>query len=181
MDYVRLSKEVSYVLRHAPWEYGLELDEGGFVPVDQLLTALNDRSEGNRTVTADDLHAIIRSSDKKRHEIVDGKIRACYGHTTPIKIAREQATPPSVLYHGTARRFLVAIFTDGLKPMARQYVHLSADIDTARRVGARRDSEPAVLAVDAALAAKDGCSFYIGNNKVWLVDEVPAKYLRVLG
>ncbi len=44
MDYDKLSKEVSYALRHAPWEYELELDENGFVLIEQLLNSLNDYS-----------------------------------------------------------------------------------------------------------------------------------------
>ena len=180
MDYVALSKEVSYALRHAPWEYELELDEEGFVPVEQLLAALNEGSSWERPIVVDDLEQIIRTSEKKRHEIVGDKIRALYGHTTPQKIAKEAAEPPAVLYHGTARRFLDAILQEGLRPMARQYVHLSVDVDTAKRVGSRRDAEPVILAVDAELAASEGLRFYVGNDKVWLADEVPAKYLKVL-
>ena len=180
MDYAALSKEVSYALRHAPWEYELELDEEGFVPVKQLLSALNEGSGWERPITVDDLNEIIRTSEKKRHEIAGDKIRALYGHTTPQKIVKETAEPPAVLYHGTARRFLDAILREGLKPMARQYVHLSVDIDTAKRVGSRRDVKPVLLAIDAELAASKGLSFYIGNDKVWLADEVPAKYLRAL-
>jgi len=37
----KLSKEISYALRHAPWEYDLEMDEEGWVPVEQLLDALH--------------------------------------------------------------------------------------------------------------------------------------------
>ena len=36
-----LSKEISYALRHAPWGYELEMDEAGWVPVGQLVDALN--------------------------------------------------------------------------------------------------------------------------------------------
>ena len=123
------------------------------------------------------MEEIIRTSEKKRHEIAGDKIRALYGHTTPQKITKEAAAPPAVLYHGTARRFLDAVLQDGLKPMARQYVHLSVDVETAKRVGSRRDAEPVLLAIDSGLAASEGLSFYIGNDKVWLADEVPAKYL----
>ncbi len=180
MDYIALSKEISYALRHAPWEYELELDEKGFVPVEQLLAALNEGVGRKHPITVDDLNEIIRTSEKKRHEIVGDKIRALYGHTTPRKIAKEATEPPALLYHGTARRFLNAILQEGLKPMARQYVHLSVDVDTAKRVGSRRDARPVLLAVHAKLAASEGLSFYIGNDKVWLADEVPAKYLNVL-
>ncbi len=180
MDYVALSKEVSYALRHAPWEYGLELDDEGFVSVDQLLASLNEASSCERPVTANDLMRIIRTSDKRRHEIVNGKIRALYGHTIPLKIVKAAATPPASLYHGTARKFLNAVLEEGLKPMARQYVHLSVDVDTARHVGLRHDPKPIILLIDAELAAEEGQRFYIGNDKVWLADEVPAKYLNAL-
>lgn len=181
MDYQNLSKEISYALRHAPWEYELELDDEGFVPIDQLLAAINEGSNYDRHVDESDLHEIIRSSDKQRHEIVGMKIRALYGHTTPVKIARTATEPPEILYHGTARRFCEATMAKGLKPMARQYVHLSVDADTAKRVGLRRDSSPALLEVDAMKAFKDGLVFYRGNDKVWLADAIPPKYMNRIG
>lgn len=80
MDYVALSKEISYALRHAPWEYELELDEEGFVSIDQLLAALNENTDREHSVTVDDLMVVMRTSDKKRHEIAGDKIRAFYGY-----------------------------------------------------------------------------------------------------
>lgn len=35
-----LSKIISYALRHVPWEYELELDEEGWIDVDELLAVL---------------------------------------------------------------------------------------------------------------------------------------------
>ena len=38
MNLVDLSKEISYALRHAPWEYELELDEKGkSTPFDHVI------------------------------------------------------------------------------------------------------------------------------------------------
>ncbi|MGI6231219.1 MAG: RNA 2'-phosphotransferase [Tractidigestivibacter sp.] len=180
MDYIALSKEVSYALRHAPEKYGLVLDEQGFVPIDQLLSALNKEGRYGRPVTEDDLAEMIARSAKARHEMRDGKIRALYGHSASKHVVKERTTPPPTLYHGTARRFLDAIMAEGLKPMSRQYVHLSVDIETAVSVGMRRDSHPVVLVVDAATASRDGINFYVGNDKVWLADPIPARYLSVL-
>lgn len=180
MDYLKLSKEVSYALRHAPWEYELELDEKGFVPVAQLLAALNEGGGYSRDVTVEDLGAIIHNSDKKRHEIIGDRIRAIYGHSTPGKVNYDSSIPPAVLYHGTARRFVDRIITEGLKPMSRQYVHLSTDVDTAVRVGSRKDSSPALFMIDAKSASVAGFDFYRGNDKVWLANEVPPKYLRLM-
>ena len=179
MNLVELSKEISYALRHAPWEYELEFDEQGFVPIVQLLHALNESETYEREVTQADLEQIIANSEKKRHEIVGDKIRALYGHTVPQIIKKEPGIPPAVLYHGTTHRALPQILQDGLKPMQRQYVHLSIDVETATRVGKRRDPEPVILKIDTEAAQKAGIQFYIGNDKVWLCNRVPKECITV--
>lgn len=177
MNLVKLSKEISYALRHAPWEYELELDEQGFVPIEQLLQSLNEAGSYERKVTQNDLEKIIETSDKKRHEIVENKIRALYGHTIPQTIKKKSGNPPAILYHGTSHHVLQKILDYGLKPMKRQYVHLSIDIDTAMCVGKRRDPNPAILKIDTIAAQKKGIEFYIGNDKVWLCKDLPKEFL----
>ncbi|MBR5405177.1 MAG: RNA 2'-phosphotransferase [Oscillospiraceae bacterium] len=179
MDYTKLSREISYALRHAPWEYELELDSEGFVPLAQLLAAINESGGYGRTVTADDLAHIIEISDKKRHEIQGDKIRALYGHSVPMHISKEPFTPPAVLYHGTTHKALEAILQSGLKPMGRQYVHLSVETETAVQVGKRRDSKPVILVIDAAKASAEGVPFYKGNDKVILADSIPPQYIKI--
>lgn len=58
-----------------------------------------------------------------------------------------------------------------------KYVHLSQDIETAHSVGMRHDRNPCILKIDAKQAWKDGVMFYYGNEKVWLADEIPSKYI----
>ena len=180
MDYIKLSKEVSYALRHTPYEYELELDYEGFVLINQLLSALNEKSNNDRDVTKEDLEYIIKNSDKIRHKIKDDKIRALYGHSVSNRIKKEAAIPPEILYHGTAHRFIESIKVNGLLTMNRQYVHLSTDKDTALLVGKRRDNNPVLLEIDAKKAFEEGTIFYIGNDKIWLCDEVNAKYIKVI-
>lgn len=172
-----LSREVSYVLRHAPWKYELEMDGEGWVLVAQLLEGLHG-AEQWKDISEADLREMIEQSQKKRHELKDGKIRAFYGHSVPMKILKEEKMPPEILYHGTARRFLASIFENGLRPQGRQYVHLSQDVETAKEVGSRHDGKPCVLVIDAKAAWNDGVKFYLGNEKVWLADAVPGRYIR---
>ncbi|MDO5558984.1 MAG: RNA 2'-phosphotransferase [Oscillospiraceae bacterium] len=178
MDYTQLSKEISYALRHNPQAYGLKLDENGWVDENMLLRALH-KNEKFRRVTSDDIKNAVKSSDKKRHEIKDGKIRALYGHSVSVRIEKELSEPPEILYHGTARDSLASIIKTGLTSQSRQYVHLSTDTITALNVGKRHDSKPVMLKIDAKQAWDDGVKFYIGNDKVWLADEIPAKYISV--
>ena len=179
MDYTKLSKEISYALRHAPWEYELELDSEGFVHVEQIINAINESGNYDRPITISDLEHIIEISDKKRHEIQGDKIRALYGHSIPMHISKDVTIPPDVLYHGTTHKALDSILSAGLKPMGRQYVHLSVDTDTAMQVGKRRDNDPVILVIDAQKAYADGIIFYKGNDKVILADYVSAQYIRV--
>lgn len=174
-----LSKEVSYALRHAPWEYELEMDKNGWVEVNQLLDALH-RDEKWKGIQLSDLVEMIETSEKKRHEIVDGKIRAYYGHSIPMHIKKEKQQPPNELFHGTARRFLENIKNNGLLPMSRQYVHLSIDIETAFQVGKRHDDKPIIFKINALEAWNNDIAFYHRNEKVWLSDNIPFEYIEIV-
>lgn len=177
INYLKLSKEISYALRHSPSEYGLELDDNGWVNLEELLIALKKKEEF-KFLEAEDLVKMIETSDKKRHEIVNNKIRALYGHSISTKIQKDAIEPPQYLYHGTARRFIQSIKENGLLPQDRQYVHLSIDIETAIQVGKRRDKKPVILTVKAKLAWENGVGFYKGNDKVWLSDAIKSEYIE---
>ncbi|MCS0590779.1 RNA 2'-phosphotransferase [Massilia norwichensis] len=172
---VATSKLLSYVLRHRPDSIGLALDAHGWAGVDELLACL---AAHGKPVERALLDRVVASNDKQRFAFSpDGtRIRASQGHSIAVDLQLQEAEPPAVLYHGTASRFLKSILASGLRPGARHHVHLSADIDTATRVGARHGF-PAVLAVDAARMRTDGIVFYLSDNGVWLTAEVKPKYL----
>ncbi len=178
MDYTRLSKTVSYALRHKPEEFNLKLDKEGFVLLEELLQGLNQSGKFAERIEKTDIEYVIAHSDKRRLEIVGEKIRALYGHSKSASVTKEAGVPSAILYHGTARRFIDSIKQNGLLPMSRQYVHLSADIEMAVRVGERRDNSPIILTIDAKQAFADGIKFYYGNERVWLCDSIPAKYIK---
>ncbi|TCP92057.1 putative RNA 2'-phosphotransferase [Cricetibacter osteomyelitidis] len=171
-----LSKEISYALRHAPWEYELELDEEGWVLLEQLISSLKQQDDW-KNLTQHNIEQMIDLSDKKRHEISGKYIRAFYGHSLPMKINKKIGIPPTILYHGTSADNLSSILENGLSPMSRQYVHLSEDMGTALAVGKRKGHSPILLSIDTQSAIKDGIKFYIGNEKVWLADMIPSKFI----
>src|SRR4051812_20794192 len=169
------SKFLSLVLRHEPERVGLKLGEAGWVSVDELLKAVN--SQGV-SLTLDQLKHIVATSDKKRFAFSeDGqRIRASQGHSVEVELGYEPVTPPAVLYHGTVPQFLNSIRAKGLIKGQRHHVHLSADVETATKVGDRR-GDAVILTVDAAAMARDGLTFFVSTNGVWLTDHVAAKYL----
>ena len=163
------------MLRHRPELIGIRLDPGGWVEVDELLTAL---AAFGRPMTRAQLERVVATSDKQRFALEGSRIRASQGHSVPVDLGLEPVDPPPVLFHGTPERNVDAILREGLRRGSRHHVHLSPDVPTALRVGARR-GRPRVLEVDAAAMAGDGHVFLRSANGVWLVDAVPPAYLRL--
>lgn len=174
-EIVRVSKTLSKALRHNPAGLGITLDANGWTDVDDLLAAFAARG---RRLTREQLDLVVAGNDKKRFTIQDGRIRANQGHSIEVDLALDPAEPPGVLFHGTAQSSVASILATGIDKGRRHHVHLSPDTDTAHRVGARH-GRPVVLTVLAGEMATAGAEFYVSANGVWLVEHVPAEYVRV--
>jgi putative RNA 2'-phosphotransferase len=179
VDPTEISRLSSHALRHAPEEYGLQLDSEGWVPLDNLLSAMHARGGDWEGVTRSDIESMIASSSKQRHELNGDRIRAMYGHSVSTAIAHAPSTPPVILFHGTSPAAWALIETEGLKPMRRQHVHLSAEMDTAMLVGRRKANPPVLLAIRAQEAEVAGATFSLANGTVWLADRVPSAFIDV--
>ena len=162
-------------IRHDPDHLGLELDPAGWCDVTALLEAC--RSAGH-LLDRETLEQVVAGNDKQRFALSpDGsRIRARQGHSVPVELGLEPRTPPELLYQGTVERFLESIRREGLRPMGRHHVHLSADVATAEAVGRRR-GKPVILVVRAAALAEEGHEFFLTENGVWLTDRVPTEFL----
>ncbi len=174
----KTSKFISLILRHNPGAIGIKLDEHGWADVEELIQGVN---KAGKALDLDLLKEIVRTNDKKRFNFNEDftKIRANQGHSIQVDVELKAALPPDVLYHGTATRFLGSILNakEGLRAGSRLYVHLSRDYSTAVKVGSRHGI-PVVLKVEAGRMVKDGYTFYLSENGVWLVEKVPVKYLE---
>ncbi len=178
MNPVRLSRFLSLVLRHDPAAAGVALDDEGWVAIDALLAGVG---RAGLSVTRAELLELVETSDKRRFavDVSHDRIRANQGHSVPVDLGLAPVAPPPRLYHGTVARAVPTILREGLRPMARHHVHLSADVPTALRVGGRR-GRPAVLRVDADGMDHAGHTFFRSANDVWLTAFVPAEYLARL-
>lgn len=173
---VKLSKFMSLVLRHKPDSIGLSLDEGGWADINELI----DKAGKVRVnLTPALILDIVTTSDKQRFCISPdgGRIRANQGHSIPAELGLLESEPPDILYHGTARRNLTSVLSDGIKSGVRNYVHLSADTDTAFKVGVRH-GHPIVLIILAGNMFRYGIRFFRSENGVWLTEYVAPEYLR---
>lgn len=172
----RISKFLSYVLRHHPELINIELDGNGWANVQELM----EKSKSKEVfLTLEMLKEIVETNDKKRFSFneEETRIRANQGHSlSNVDLEMEAQEPPTVLYHGTVAKFVDAIQQEGLKKGSRQHVHLSADIETAKNVGGRR-GKPIILKIEAQKMYESEYTFYLSANGVWLTDHVPVKFI----
>jgi putative RNA 2'-phosphotransferase len=172
----RLSKFMSYILRHNPAEYGVTLDTDGFVTLVDFTRAIQQENQWE-DVSKEIIEQVVQECEKQRYEIVDTNIRARYGHSKS-HVTYIPSVPPNSLYHGTNSKAITSILHSGLKPMNRQYVHLSETNKFATIAGKRRGNLVLVL-VDAQSAHESGIKFYPAGGEVWQSDEIPPQYIRI--
>lgn len=171
----RISKFLSLILRHQPEIIGLKLDDNGWAEVEELRMKSAKRSV---YFTLDELDEVVETNNKKRFAFNEDKtrIRASQGHSIDIDLALETRQPPEFLYHGTAEANISSIMEKGIEKRTRQHVHLSADKETATKVGMRH-GKPIILTIRTGKMHEDGIDFYFSANEVWLTDFVDAQYI----
>ncbi|MCD7821945.1 MAG: RNA 2'-phosphotransferase [Clostridiales bacterium] len=174
MSLKNTSKYLSLILRHHPESIGITLNEHGWAEVDELIAGVS----RTHPLTMETLEQIVREDEKQRYSFNEDKtlIRANQGHSIPVDVELEEVEPPEVLYHGTGQKSTASIDKQGLLRMSRLYVHLSADYDTARKVG-QRHGKPVVYRIHSGKMHTDGFQFYRSVNGVWLTKAVPPRYL----
>ena len=172
----RVSKRMSYVLRHQPSSIGIKLDEQGWIDVEELLEAF---AKNGVSISRSLLETVVENNDKKRFSFSDdgSKIRANQGHSVNFDLGLASKEPLEFLYHGTAVHNTDSIKETGIQKRNRHHVHLSPDEKTAHQVGSRH-GKPIILVIHAKAMFDAGFEFFESENGVWLTDEVPLKYIE---
>lgn len=171
-----ISRFLSLVLRHEPSKIDIQLDENGWISVEELLLKLN---KFGYTINIDGLNEIVETNDKQRFSFNDNKdkIRANQGHSINVDLELKETKPLDILYHGTGLKFVDSILEQGLNKQERHHVHLSSNIETAETIG-KRKGKHVIFKISAKEMFDDGYKFYLSENNVWLTDDVPVKYLE---
>ena len=171
-DFIQKETNLAYLLRHDHKNYPFDI---------HAWREVRDLVE-NHGYSREEIEDIVANSSKQRFEFSDDKlwIRARYGHSFKVDLQLEPAEPPEYLLHGTVVSKLSSIMEKGLLPMSRYQVHLSVDMATAKKVGARRKGELVILRVAVHKMWEDGHRFWQAHNGIWLTDTVPPEYLDII-
>ena len=162
------SKRLAYLLRHSKLP-----NHKGWIKVDVVQNELG--------VLLLDIQKIVYEDTKGRFEFSEDEssVRALYGHSIDVNLGLEPTTPPPVLYHGTAEKYIDSIMKDGLRPRKRNFVHLSETMDMAKQVGTRHGS-PVVLSIDIEAMIRAGYKFYKAQNGIWLTGDIPPIFFKAV-
>lgn len=178
MDLKKTSVFISLILRHKPEVIGITLDCHGWAKVDELIEGIN--ASGKYSIDMSMLEEIVRTDNKQRYSFNEDrtKIRANQGHSVNVDVELKEAVPPEILYHGTGEKYVASINAEGLKPKSRLYVHLSKDAETAVTVGSRH-GKPIVYTVASGEMYRQGYTFYLSENGVWLTKNIPVEFIKI--
>lgn len=169
---------MTYILRHKPQDIGIAMDTQGWVSVLDFLQ----KAKYKKQVTREMLIEEVEADDKGRFEFNSNKskIRCVQGHSVEHVILNLAPwTDCLPLYHGTAEKNIASIMHEGILKRKRKHVHISNDIETAKRVG-QRHGVPVVFEIDTQTMITHGYKFYRAENGVILTDRVPSRYIRLL-
>jgi len=166
----RLSRKLSWLLRHGAGESDLGMDAAGWVPIDQLLQTLQ--------VSRAHVDEVVEHNNKARFQIHEGRIRASQGHSaagmpvtqTALEASWEHFDGDDSIWHGTQPKPLVSIAVEGLHPGKRTHVHLAATIDS---VVGKRSNVGVMLEVSVAKLRAADIGVFVSPNGVVLARFVP--------
>ena len=68
----RISKYLSFILKHNPESIGMQLDPEGWLNVDQLITNAN---ANGKSITLEQLREVVASNDQQRFTLSDDGLR----------------------------------------------------------------------------------------------------------
>jgi putative RNA 2'-phosphotransferase len=168
---IALSKLIAYIVQHRPDEFGLALDEEGFVSLKELQQAITE--EGWSYVRRSHIIEAIYAGDRARFELKDDRIRDALFN----QISYEPVSPSKILYQGARRRAYPHILQKGLAPMGHAYVLLATSPELATRMGRRRDPDPIIVEIQAQRAYENGVIFYQANPLIYLANHIPPSYI----
>ncbi len=173
-DRRRISKLLSLILRHRPDEFGLNMDEFGFIPLEEVVEAVQQRYAA---VAAEDIRDLIETSRQHRFEIVDDRIRALYGHSFFVEMDGEPMEPPEHLYLCVPAGQGRCMKEEGIRSEDRFYLHLSPTREVAEsRAGAVE--APSIVEVRAAAATEEaGVQFWSRGEVVLTRQEIGAEFV----
>jgi putative RNA 2'-phosphotransferase len=174
----RVGRIMAGVLRHFPEKFGVEMDDHGWVDVQELVGQIRRQKEKLHWLKPHHLEAIVLTDPKGRYQFDKDRVRATYGHSLEVDLDLPTEGIPDTLYYPVTEEELDVVLERGLTPTERKAVHLSETFQNAVEAGQRRGEDPIILEVNARAAIKEGQVIKQAGKTVYITESVPARFIR---
>ena len=179
---VKISKALSWVLRHSAPELNISMGADGYVALPDLMSHKHPKLRG---MTLEGVKKVVDTCDKQRFSMCQRDdvwyIRANQGHsikTIDAYLLLTQISPEelasSTIIHGTyTGPWTKHIKEEGLSRMNRTHIHFAQGMPKEEGViSGMRKSCDVYIHIDGAKCSRDGIRFWISANKVILTSGV---------
>jgi putative RNA 2'-phosphotransferase len=170
----QLEKLMSYILGRRPDEFGLVLNDQGFVRMKDLLKAISEEP-GWGYVRKSHIDEVLMTSSEKSFVLENDNIKAVCRDDSLAP--GTEVVPPKLLYHCVRRRAYPVVCQQGIIPLGPPRVYLATTKELALRMGKRRDPAPVLLTVQAQRAFEAGVRFLKQGRLIYITDNVPVGYV----
>jgi len=166
----QLAKLCEYVLGRRPDEFGLVLDENGFVKIKEFLKAVSE-TEGWSHIKRSHIHEMLLVCRQPPVEVADEHIRAKNREHLPQRSYCPE--PPKTLYICVRQKAYPVVLEKGIHPSFQAEVICAESSETAERIGKRRSAKPVQLTIHSGKAARHGVRFFQAGEGLYITDYIP--------
>jgi putative RNA 2'-phosphotransferase len=172
-----LARFLTYILCRRPDEFGLVLDDQGWLPIKELLRTLAEEKDWG-FVRRSHLEEVVNLTHPGQFEISGGLIRSL--PVGAVAVRKEEAGwPPPLLYRAITIKSHPVVSERGLQPSTGNQLILAASPEMALRLGHRRDPKALVVTIQAQAAAKKKVVFYRYGEELFLTNAIPVEFLQM--
>lgn len=171
---------IAGMLRHFPENYGVKLDEHGWVMIYNIVPVIKAQRKNFYWLTPFHIEALAMTDPKQRYQVNrEHEIRASYGHTIPVNMDDLPTEGvPDKLYYQTTEEELEFIRETGISPSDKSWIHLSLTARQAYVSGMFHIDSPTVVEIDIEGLRESGRPTYRATDEVFLVNEIPPEFIR---
>ena len=172
-----LGRIMAGILRHFPERFELNMDEHGWVEINPMIDAIQEKRAQFHWLRPHHITAVVVTDPKGRYQMDRGMIRATYGHSINVDLDLPTDDIPPRLFYPATEEEADIILEVGLKPSDRKKVHLSRSIQDAINASAHREAKPVILEIDTEGAIDDGAIIMQAGKTVFITDQVKPDFL----
>lgn len=177
-DIIKLSKTLTYYLRHHLIDHNIVCDAEGYVSIQELW------DKQLITCTLEQIQEVVATSEKQRFALQQREdslyyIKCNQGHSQQVgsmiddTIALKQILIPYPhLYHGTFDKYVDSIQQNGLQRGERKHIHCVTSLQPDETISGFRDATNMIVDIDMKQCMEAGILFYESENHVILTEGI---------